>query len=200
MKVAYARAVLQPPPVTACDEATLVRAIVAARPAIAAEAESELYRRLAPRVRLYGLKHLRDPHAAADLVQQVLLITLQRLRAGELREPEQVVSFVLGTSRMTILELRRGSARRERLLGRVHEDPAAIDSDTNSEHERERLIGCLQRLSERERSVLMHTFYDDKAAEEVANDMGLQPGNVRVIRHRALQRLRECLETRLRVV
>lgn len=177
-----------------------MRAIVAARPAIAAEAESELYRRLAPRVRLYGLKHLRDPHAAADLVQQVLLITLQRLRAGELREPEQVVSFVLGTSRMTILELRRGSARRERLLGRVHEDPAAIDSDTNSEHERERLIGCLQRLSERERSVLMHTFYDDKVAEEVANDMGLQPGNVRVIRHRALQRLRECLETRLRVV
>jgi RNA polymerase sigma-70 factor (ECF subfamily) len=32
-------------------------------------AEAELYRRLAPRVRLYGLRHLRDRHAAADLVQ-----------------------------------------------------------------------------------------------------------------------------------
>ena len=46
-------------------------------------AETELYRRLAPRVRLYGLRHLREPHAAADLVQQVLLMTLERLRAGK---------------------------------------------------------------------------------------------------------------------
>lgn len=32
-------------------------------------------RRLAPRVRLYGLRHLRDPAAADDLVQDVLLMT-----------------------------------------------------------------------------------------------------------------------------
>ena len=42
------------------------------------QAEAELYRRLAPRVRLYGLRHLRDAQAAADLVQQVMLITLER--------------------------------------------------------------------------------------------------------------------------
>jgi RNA polymerase sigma-70 factor (ECF subfamily) len=200
MKLAYARVVPESPPVTACDEATLVRAIVAARPAIAAEAESELCRRLGPRVRLYGLKHLRDAQAAADLVQQVLLVTLQRLRAGELRHPEHVVSFVLGTSRMTVLDLRRGGARRERLLGRLHEEPAAIESDTSSEVERQRLIGCLHGLSERERSVLILTFCDDMPADEVANELGLQPGNVRVIRHRALQRLRDCLAAKLRFV
>lgn len=200
MKFAYARAVPQAPPVTVCDEATLVRAIVAARPAIAAEAESELCRRLAPRVRLYGLKHLRDPHAAADLAQQVLLITLQRLRAGELRDPEQVVSFVLGTSRMTVLELRRGGARRERLLSSVPGEQATIDPDAGSEFERQRLVGCLHQLAERERSVLVLTFYDDKPAEQVAAELGLQPGNVRVIRHRALQRLRDCLAAKLRVV
>ena len=32
-------------------------------------AESELYRRFAPRVRLYGLRHLRDEESARDLVQ-----------------------------------------------------------------------------------------------------------------------------------
>jgi RNA polymerase sigma-70 factor (ECF subfamily) len=35
------------------------------------EAEAELFRRMAPRVRLYGLRHLRDEHAAEDLTQQV---------------------------------------------------------------------------------------------------------------------------------
>ncbi len=31
------------------------------------EAEAELFRRMAPRIRLYGLRHLRDAHAAEDL-------------------------------------------------------------------------------------------------------------------------------------
>ena len=52
-------------------------------------AEAELFRRLAPRVRLYGLRHLRDPAAADDLVQDVLLMTFDSLRAGKVREHER---------------------------------------------------------------------------------------------------------------
>jgi RNA polymerase sigma-70 factor, ECF subfamily len=173
----------------------LVHAILAARPAIARDAEAELCRRLAPRIRLYGLKHLRDGHAAADLVQQVLLITLQRLRAGDLRQPEQVVSFVLGTARLTVLELRRGPARREQLLeAYLVEEASEVNAEISSEAQRQRLLGCLRNLTERERSVVLLTFTLDKPTEEVADDLGLETGNVRVIRHRALQRLRDCLE------
>ncbi len=177
------------------DESALVHAILAARPAIARDAEAELCRRLAPRIRLYGLKHLRDGHAAADLVQQVLLITLQRLRAGELRQPEQVVSFVLGTARLTVLELRRGPARREQLLeAYLVEEASEMNTEISSEAQRQRLLGCLRNLTERERSVVLLTFTADKPTEEVADDLGLETGNVRVIRHRALQRLRDCLD------
>jgi RNA polymerase sigma-70 factor (ECF subfamily) len=80
------------------------------------QAEAELFRRMAPRIRLYGLRHLRDEHAAEDLTQQVLITTLEALRAGRLREPEKLASFVLGTCRMTVLDLRRGARRKERLL------------------------------------------------------------------------------------
>jgi RNA polymerase sigma-70 factor, ECF subfamily len=58
-------------------------------------AEGELFRRMAPRIRLYGLRHLRNPHAADDLVQQVLITTLEALRAGRLREFNKLASFVL---------------------------------------------------------------------------------------------------------
>jgi RNA polymerase sigma-70 factor (ECF subfamily) len=64
-------------------------------------------------VRLYGLRHLRDEQAAADLTQQVLLIALEGLRKGRLREPEKLVSFVLGTCRMVVLDLRRTARRRQ---------------------------------------------------------------------------------------
>jgi RNA polymerase sigma-70 factor (ECF subfamily) len=178
----------------ALDDGALARRIAesgAAAPDSAAE--TELYRRLAPRVRLYGLRHLRDRHAAADLVQQVLLMTLERLRAGDVREPERIASFVLGTCRMTVLELRRGTRRREALLetwGNAAEafeapDPVALDPD--------RLAGCLEALSERERSVMVLSFFADKQADEVGAELAISGGNVRVIRHRALARLRECM-------
>src|ERR1041385_799848 len=80
------------------------------------EAEAELFRRMAPRLRLYGLRHLRDEQSAQDLTQQVLITTLEALRAGRLREPEKLASFVLGACRMTVLDLRRGAQRKARLL------------------------------------------------------------------------------------
>ena len=80
---------------SALEDGALARRIAAAGAVLDSAAETELYRRLAPRVRLFGLRHLREPHAAADLVQQVLLMTLERLRAGEVREPERIASFVV---------------------------------------------------------------------------------------------------------
>src|SRR5262245_24466046 len=80
------------------------------------DAESELFHRMARRIHLYGMRHLRDVHAAEDLTQQVLIKTLEVLRAGRLREPDKLASFVLGTCRMTVLDLRRGTQRKDRLL------------------------------------------------------------------------------------
>ena len=68
-------------------EAELARRIAAAAPAIDREAEAALCRLLAPRVRLYGRRHLRDEEEARDLMQHVMVATLEKLRAGELREP-----------------------------------------------------------------------------------------------------------------
>lgn len=176
------------------DDASLARRIMAARPGTDAEAESALYRRLAPRVRLYGLRHLRDGPAAADLMQQVMLMTLEKLRAGGVREPGQIASFVLGMCRMAVLDLRRTGLRRARLLETFSDDVfPATAADGPGELDHTGLPRCLDRLSERERSVLIMTFYDDQPAKSVAEELGLSEANVRVIRHRALGKLRACL-------
>jgi len=177
----------------ALDDGALARRIGEAGAAPDSAAEAELYRRLAPRVRLYGLRHLRDRDAAADLVQHVLLVTLERLRAGKLREPDRIVSFVLGTSRMTVLEMRRGTWRRETLLETWGETAEAVDAPEPLALDPDRLARCLEGLSERERSVVVLSFFADKPADEVGAELSISGGNVRVIRHRALARLRECM-------
>jgi RNA polymerase sigma-70 factor (ECF subfamily) len=178
---------------TALDDATLARRIAQTAPGIDSTAEAELCRRLAPRVRLYGLRHLRNESAAADLVQQVLLTTLERLRAGRLREPEQIASYVLGMCRMVVLDLRRGHVRRERLLETYGEGLAPADAPEPLVLDNGRLRRCLERLSVRECTVLIMSFFDDMPSEEVGSELGLTAANIRVIRHRGLERLRDCV-------
>jgi RNA polymerase sigma-70 factor (ECF subfamily) len=178
--------------VRALDDAGLARRVATAASAIDRAAEGELYRRLAPRVRLYGLKHLRNEAAAADLVQQVLLTTIERLRRNELRDPEQLVSFVLGTCRMAVLEQRRGGARRNALL-ELYGDVLAPSESEVPDPDHERVVACLARLSERERTIIVMTFYDDLPADVLAGELGITAANVRVIRHRGLDRLRACV-------
>jgi RNA polymerase sigma-70 factor (ECF subfamily) len=157
------------------------------------EAEAELFRRMAPRVRLYGLRHLRDEHAADDLAQQVLITTLEALRAGRLREPEKLASFVLGTCRMTVLDQRRGAQRKQRLLERFGADlPSPVQPPTTP-LDRERLARCLQNLKERERTAVVMTFFDERTGADVADFLGVSQANLRVIRHRAIHQLRDCM-------
>lgn len=158
------------------------------------EAEAELFRRLAPRVRLYGLRHLRDPAASDDLVQDVLLMTFDGLRGGKVREPERLASYVLGTCRRVVAGWRRGKQRRERLLEIHGQQLVPSGGDAEEPIDLERLTRCLTALAERERTVVVLSFYAGRAAEAIGVELGLTAGNVRVVRHRALGRLRACME------
>jgi RNA polymerase sigma-70 factor (ECF subfamily) len=174
------------------DDATLALRVGQAAPDTDREAEAELCRRFGPRVRLYGLRHLRDEAAAADLMQQVMLMMIERLREGALREPEKLASFVFGICRMVVLDLRRGHVRREKLL-ELYGDALLPPETPPPGFDQKRLVHCLDHLPERERSVLLLTFYDDTPAEALARELGLSQANVRVIRHRGLERLRLCV-------
>jgi RNA polymerase sigma-70 factor (ECF subfamily) len=174
-------------------EAELARRIAAAAPAIDREAEAALYRLLAPRVRLYGRRHLRDEEEARDLMQHVMVATLEKLRAGELREPARIASFVFGMCRMVTMEMRRGARRREELLEMYAGDLEIADIAVAPRLDEARVAACLERLAERERSVLVLSFYEDEPADRVGAALGLSAGNVRVVRHRAIEKLRECV-------
>jgi RNA polymerase sigma-70 factor, ECF subfamily len=192
--VACVRGSANTPPLTASD-GELARAIASAPAGAAEAAESELYRRFARRVRLYGLKHLRDETAAEDLVQQVLLVTIERLRAGEVRNPDEIGSFILGTSRMLADSTERKTRRRESLTAQFHV-PELYAEPVVASDDLEAVERCLHRLAERDRRVLVLTFYAEKTSPEIAEELGVTSTVVRVARHRALERLRDCVHFR----
>jgi RNA polymerase sigma-70 factor (ECF subfamily) len=174
------------------DEALARR--IAGNPAGSTDAEEgELYRRFSPRVRLYGRRHLRNDAAADDLAQEVLLLTIDRLHAGEVRRPEEIGSFILGTSRMMAHAEQRMARRREALAARFLEPTVETSPSSIAALDAPRVAACLRGLAERDRLVLVLTFYADREAPRIAADLGVSPGAVRAIRHRAMARLRDCV-------
>ena len=174
------------------SDGEVARTIAAKVPGLAEDAESELYRRFAPRVRLYGLRHLRDEDAARDLMQHVLLLTIEKLRDGSVRDLDQIGSFILGVSRTMTIDLKRRERRRERLRETFAAEPV-LDPHAGAALDVDRLQACLAGLRERERIVVLLTFYAERSARQVGDELRMTEGNVRVIRHRAIGKLRTCM-------
>ena len=174
-------------------DADLARRVAAGGASAAGEAEAELCRRLGPRLRLYGLRHLRDRSAADDLAQEVLVLTIERLRAGRILDLEGLASFAFGASRLVERNHRRGLRRGQDLIDRFGGPlPQVAEPDLSWMGER-RLRSCLDALEPRQQTVLVLTFYSERNSTEIARELALSPENVRAIRHGALVRLRGCV-------
>lgn len=173
------------------SDGDLLRRIAGGGPG-AAPAEGVLCRRFAPRIRLYGLRHLRSPDRARDLTQSVLLGLLEAARSGRIREPDHVDRFVLGTCRHFVQRMKHADHRTlplpedeiSRVTGVV--EPRPFDTAA--------LLRCLSALEQRAQRVVLLSYTEDLAADEIARRLETTAGNVRVLRHRALASLRRCLE------
>jgi RNA polymerase sigma-70 factor (ECF subfamily) len=171
-------------------EGELVRAI-AARAEDAPAAEAALCRLFAPRIRLYGLRHLRDEDRAADLVQAVLLAVLQAARAGRIADPDHVDRFMLGTCRNVAQRMRDGEARSAgdaALAALATPEPGHELVDTAA------LVRCMAALDERGRRVVTLSFHEERPSDQIAALLAMTVANVRVVRHRAIAALRRCLD------
>jgi RNA polymerase sigma-70 factor (ECF subfamily) len=94
---------------------------------------------------------------------------------------------------MMVIDLRRNAQRKRRLLEQFGPDLLIPQQPALPSLDRDQLARCLQNLKERERSVVVMTFYDEETSGKVADSLGISEANVRVIRHRAIHQLRDCM-------
>jgi RNA polymerase sigma-70 factor, ECF subfamily len=159
--------------------------------------EVEVCRQFAPRLRAIALRHLKDRSQADDVVQEVLTSVVLALREGRIESPELVGPYALSACRRRIADTHRTEARRSALreeLGGL--TVSALTEPPCVEEKRvdiERLVRALGPLSGRERQVMNETFSSERSAEEIAESIGTTPGHVRVLRHRALAKMRAAL-------
>jgi RNA polymerase sigma-70 factor (ECF subfamily) len=172
-----------------------VARVVAAGGSDAAASEAELCRRYLNRARLYGLRHLRfDVTAAEDLAQQVMVIVLEALRAGRVEDLERIDRFMLGTCRNVAHSMRRREKRFAETQRRLSSESARAVVPPWELVVTRRVEECLAELTTREARLLFLLYQEGATAAEAAEALGTTPGNVRVLHHRAIARLRGCVE------
>lgn len=175
-------------------DAEVARRIVA-RGEEAPAHEAELCHRFLNRARLYGLRHLRfDVTAAEDLAQQVMMVVIEALRADRVQDLELIDRFMLGTCRNVAHSMRRTRQREEDKERRLSSELGSPVVPPWEMVESRRVEECLAALAPRDSRVLQLLFQEGETAADVAAILGTTAGNVRVIRHRAIARLRECVE------
>jgi RNA polymerase sigma-70 factor (ECF subfamily) len=160
------------------------------------EAEAWLLERYLPPVRVYARRRLRTAAEIEEFVQDVALIVIEALRGGRVQAPERFGSFCLGVCRNLALDQATRAVRRRELWSLF--GPRAEDATARIPEEavamRAHLEDCLSKLSTRAREVLGRTYYEGASSAEIATQLDMSEGNVRVVRHRSLRALRTCLE------
>lgn len=157
--------------------------------------EREVCRRLAPAIRAFARRRLRGP-AAEDFTQDALVVLVGALRAGRIDDPSRVAGFALGVCRHLASDRAKMRDRRRELLERYGATELVDDVrwDETPSVARDHLEDCVSQLSARARTLVRATFYEGDADAVIAESLGLTVQNVRVVRHRTLAALRECLE------
>ena len=77
------------------------------------QAEAELVERYSRGVMIIIRREVHDTAFAEDIYQDVFRIVLEKIRQGDVREPERLSGFVCGVARNLVIDYFRRAARRE---------------------------------------------------------------------------------------
>jgi RNA polymerase sigma-70 factor (ECF subfamily) len=161
-------------------------------------AEAELVERYGRSIRLILLKRTGSAQLASDLCQDTFVVTLRKLRAGELKNPASLAAFI----RQTAVNISIDHFRREKRyihqsdgiisLQHSHRDHKAREID--NETAREVLEDALERLAmERDREILRRFYLADEDKVAICRDLHLSPTHFDRVLYRAKQRMRELI-------
>jgi RNA polymerase sigma factor (sigma-70 family) len=160
-------------------------------------AETTLCVRLTPAIRAFGRRRVGAADVLRDFQQDVLLLFVEALRRGAVEDPARVPGFVLGICRNVARDRARRRERRDVLWGMFGADITPFDPFTPDRATTDvlRLEECLIQLSQRARDAIRLAYGELKDHAAIAAHLQISESNARVLRHRTLHALRECMSS-----
>jgi RNA polymerase sigma-70 factor (sigma-E family) len=137
---------------------------------------------------------LRDSHRAEEIVQDAFVDMHERW--ARLREPAKAAAYL----RTSVVNRTRSDQRHHKVVASHPAEPAvdvaSAESGALARFEQGEVMELLDRLPERQRSVLILRYYGQLSEAEIAQALGISRGAVKSHSSRGLRALRPSLESR----
>jgi RNA polymerase sigma-70 factor, ECF subfamily len=166
-------------------------------------AEEELVERYRRGVAIVLRREVRHAVVAADLTQETFRIALEKIRRGDLREPEKLSGFICSLARNLAIGHHRQSSREESLteieLAQTLPDPAPGQLEELLQKEKAAIVRQVinELPTERDRQVLFRFYIAEEEKEQICADLGLTGLHFNRVLFRARQRYKELYEKAL---
>jgi len=168
------------------------------------QAEAELVERYSRGVKIIIRREVDDAAAAEDIHQETFRIGLEKIRQGDVREPERLSGFICGVARNLVIDYFRRAARQENMT--EIEEAARLPhpaSDQLQELLRKEKADLVRQVlkempNERDIQVLYRFYIADDEKEQICADLGLTSLHFNRVLHRARERFRELYELAMR--
>jgi RNA polymerase sigma-70 factor (ECF subfamily) len=177
----------------------LVHRIVSGEPA----AEAELVDRFSRALSFLSRRLTRDDAAAEDLYQETFRLVIEKVRKGELREPERLPGFVSSMARNLFLGSVRRGGRRQKWQGDSEATETAPDPAPGQlakllvKEKAAAVRGVLAELkNDRDREILSRYYIAGEDKEDICRDLELSDLHFNRVLFRARQRYKELFERR----
>ena len=145
-----------------------------------------------------------DSALAEDLVQETFVVAFQK--RDELDDVPSFGAWLRGVARNVLRRHYEKSAREPMLLSsnilERLEEPAAMleQAHLNPDYESQRVLvlrKCVQKLTERARTLIQGRYQENLSIEQLAERSGLALGSVPVVLHRARAALMNCITKKM---
>lgn len=166
------------------------------------DAESELYTRFAPGIRMILARRLQNFAQAEELTQEVIIVVLKRLRTQPLQDASRLAAFVAQTARNLAIAERRKQRRRRTDTGAEgleevpdgEQDQAAVIEDHSSATAVRALLKELK--STRDRLLLVRYYLQEEDKATICRELKLSESSFNLVLFRARNRFLELLQKR----
>jgi len=162
----------------------------------------ELYGLFRRGIRFYFWRHLGEQEMD-DKVHDTLLIVVQAIRRGDLREPERLMGFVRTVVRRQLaahidraIHVRRDQVHMD-VVDRVADMRRNPEQNQGHQQKVHLMEEILRQLANRDREILTRFYVHEEAPEQICVEMGLTETQFRLLKSRAKLRFGELGKRRL---
>ncbi|MFN3309837.1 MAG: RNA polymerase sigma factor, partial [Anaerolineales bacterium] len=142
----------------------------------------------------------RDLPLAEDVVQECFLRLLRSIRSYDGQRPfepwflRSVIRAAVRAAKQQARQVYAESENEERWFESLLQSGQSAEAEVEAMEDQQRLLDALQKLSPRQRAVLVQRYYLGWSEKEMVAELGLRPGTVKWLLNAARTRLRAVLE------